>query len=75
MSERLVEDWNEDGGMYFCTTYTKPIIIEDGAWIGGGVIILPGVTIGGGSVIGAVSVVTKSIPANVVASGNPCKVI
>ena len=44
-------------------------------WIGGGVIILPGVTIGKGSVIGAGSVVTKSIPENSLAVGNPCKVI
>ena len=44
-------------------------------WIGGGSIVLAGVTIGRGSVIGAGSVVTKSIPANCVAVGNPCKVI
>ena len=44
-------------------------------WIGGGSIILAGITIGTGSVIGAGSVVTKSIPANCVAVGNPCKVI
>lgn len=44
-------------------------------WIGGGSIILAGITIGAGSVIGAGSIVTKSIPENCVAVGNPCKVI
>lgn len=52
-----------------------PIIIEDDVWIGANVTILPGITIGKGSVIGAGSVVTKNIPSNVVALGNPCKVI
>ena len=47
----------------------------DKVWIGGGVTILPGVTIGDNSVIGAGSVVTKDIPANVVAAGNPCRII
>ena len=51
-----------------------PITIEDDVWIGGNVTILPGVTIGKNSVIGAGSVVTKSIPANCLAYGNPCKV-
>ncbi|WP_426642547.1 hypothetical protein [Paenibacillus illinoisensis] len=44
-------------------------------WVGSGAIIVPGVTIGKGSVIGAGSVVTKDIPANVIAVGNPCKVL
>lgn len=51
------------------------MIIEDNCWIGGAVTICPGVTIGENSVIGAGSVVTKSIPPNSVAAGNPCKVI
>lgn len=55
--------------------YSFPVTIEDGAWIGAGVIILPGVRIGKNAVIGAGSVVTKDIPANVVAVGNPCKVL
>ncbi|MBQ9840394.1 MAG: sugar O-acetyltransferase [Erysipelotrichaceae bacterium] len=53
----------------------KPIIIEDNVWIGADVTILPGVTIGKGSVIGAKSLVTKDVPANVVAYGNPCRVV
>jgi acetyltransferase-like isoleucine patch superfamily enzyme len=55
--------------------FAKPITICDGVWIGGGVSIMPGVTIGENSVIGAGSVITKDIPPNVVAYGNPCKVI
>lgn len=53
----------------------KPIFIEDNVWIGGAVAVMKGVTIGKNSLIGYGSVVTKDIPANVVAAGNPCKVI
>jgi maltose O-acetyltransferase len=52
-----------------------PIQIGSNVWIGGGAIICPGVTIGDNTTIGAGSVVTKDIPANVVAVGNPCRVI
>lgn len=52
-----------------------PIVIEDNVWIGGDVTILPGVTIGEGSVIGAKSLVNKDIPAHVVAVGNPCRIL
>ncbi len=55
--------------------YAYPVTIGDNVWIGGGVSILPGVTIGSGSVIGAGSVVTHDIPPNVVACGNPCRVL
>lgn len=58
-----------------CLEYAYPITIGNNVWIGGGVQILPGVTIGDNSVIGAGSVVTKDIPANTVACGNPCRVI
>lgn len=75
LSDRLTPNWNPNSGEYFCRTYAYPITIGDGCWIGGGVIILPGVTIGNGTVIGAGSVVTKDIPANCVAVGNPCKKI
>jgi maltose O-acetyltransferase len=55
--------------------YSFPVKIENNCWIGAGAIICPGVTIGENSVIGAGSVVTKDIPANVIAVGNPCKVL
>ena len=75
LADRLTPNWNPESGEYFCRTYALPVKIGSGCWIGGGVIILPGVTIGDGSVIGAGSVVTKDIPANCVAVGNPCRVI
>lgn len=52
-----------------------PITVEDDVWIGGHVTVLPGVTIGRGSVVGAGSVVTRDVPPGVVAAGNPCRVI
>ncbi len=55
--------------------FAKPIIIGNNVWIGGGTIICPGVKIGDNTTIGAGSVVTKDIPNNVIAVGNPCKVI
>jgi maltose O-acetyltransferase len=54
---------------------SKPIVIGDNVWIGGGAIICPGVKIGDNVTIGAGSVVTKDLPDNVIAAGNPCKVI
>lgn len=53
----------------------RPITIGDGVWIGGHASLLPGITIGEGSVIGAGSVVNRDIPAGVVAVGNPCRVV
>lgn len=55
--------------------YTASVKIEDNSWIGGGVTICPGVTIGANSVIGAGSVVIHDVPANVIAVGNPCRVV
>lgn len=75
LSDRLTPNWDIESGEYFCRTYALPVSIGDGCWIGGGVIILPGVNIGDGTVIGAGSVVTKDIPDNCVAVGNPCRVI
>lgn len=55
--------------------YNMPVRIGKNCWIGAGVIIVPGVTVGDNSVIGAGSVVTRDIPPNVVAVGNPCRVL
>ena len=55
--------------------YNLPVRIGRNCWLGAGVIVMPGVTIGDNSVIGAGSVVTRDIPANVVAVGNPCRVL
>ena len=66
--------FKEDGTAYD-DEYAKPINIGDNCWIAANVVITGGVTIGEGCVIGAGSVVTRDIPANSLASGNPCKVI
>lgn len=58
-----------------CLEFATSIRIEDNVWIGGSSILLPGICIGENTVIGAGSVVTKSIPSNVVAVGNPCRII
>ncbi|MBR5615229.1 MAG: sugar O-acetyltransferase [Clostridia bacterium] len=55
--------------------YNKDVTIGENSWIGAGVIVVPGVRIGKNTVIGAGSVVTKDIPDNVVAVGNPCRVL
>ncbi len=55
--------------------YNKSIHIGNNCWIGAGALIMPGVTIGENTVIGAGSVVTKDIPANVIAVGNPCRIL
>ncbi|UKB81939.1 sugar O-acetyltransferase [Chryseobacterium sp. MEBOG06] len=55
--------------------YARPITVGDNVWLGGNVVVLPGVSIGKNSVVGAGSVVTKDIPDSVVAVGNPCRVV
>lgn len=55
--------------------YTHPVTIGDNVWIAAGALVLPGVTIGEGSVIGAGSVVTRDVPPYSLAVGNPCRVI
>jgi acetyltransferase-like isoleucine patch superfamily enzyme len=55
--------------------YSKPVIIEDNVWLGEFVSVLPGVTIGKGTIVGANSVVTKNLPSNVIAVGSPAKPI
>ena len=73
LAERYVQ--NPETGQLVRHTCALPIKIGNGCWPGGCVIVLPGVTIGDGSVIGAGSVVTKDIPENSLAVGNPCHVI
>ena len=74
-----IEIRNNDGHSIFengnLINPSSNIHIGNNVWIGGGAILLPGVTIGDNSTIGAGSVVTKSIPDNCIAAGNPCKVI
>lgn len=55
--------------------FSFPVTICDDVWIGSGAVILPGITIGKNSVIGAGSIVTKDVPENVVAAGNPCRIL
>ena len=55
--------------------YGKPVVIGSDVWVGGGAIVLPGVSVGSGAVIGAGSVVTRDVPAGVFAAGNPCRII
>ncbi len=53
----------------------RPVAIEENAWLGAGVIVCPGVTIGRDSIVGAGSVVIRDVPAGVVAAGNPCRIV
>ncbi len=73
-ADRFAEP-KEDGSFEFCKTQTAPVVIGENVWIGGGAIIMPGVTIGDNVVIGAGSVVTRDIPSNVIAYGSPCRVM
>lgn len=71
--ERL--SFGADGEFSFWKSQSSPVRIGRNVWIGGGSIILPGVTIGDGTTIGAGSVVTRSIPPRCIAYGNPCRVV
>ncbi|WP_252832463.1 DapH/DapD/GlmU-related protein [Helicobacter bizzozeronii] len=57
------------------TTFSKPIVLKDRAWIGINATICPGVTIGENSIVAAGAVVTKDVPANVIVGGSPAKII
>lgn len=73
--ERLSYNTDDNAAPSFWKTYSAPVTIGSNVWIGGGAIILAGVTIGDNTTIAAGSVVTKSIPSNCLAAGNPCRVI
>lgn len=75
MDWRLRRNYYDENGELATNESAAPIVVGDDVWIGGGAIILAGVTIGARSVIGAGSVVTRDIPADVFAAGNPCRVI
>lgn len=66
--------WADENGTLHITNFALPVTIGNNVWIGGGAILCPGVTIGDDCVIGAGSVVTRSLPAGVLAAGNPCTV-
>ena len=72
-SERKLMRNAEGEPTRFC--YAKPVTIGNNCWFGANVVVCPGVTIGDGCVIGAGAVVTRDIPANSFAAGNPCRVI
>ena len=72
-SERIIKNPEKGSASYL--TQSKAVSIGDNAWIGGNTVIMPGVNIGNNVTIGAASVVTKDIPDNVLALGNPCKII
>lgn len=70
-SNHAVDAWERANG----ACYARPVKIGNRVWVGAGVHINPGVTIGDNTIIGSGSVITKNIPANVIAAGVPCKVI
>ena len=67
--------FSEKTGAVTNLEYSAPVVIGDNCWLGGGVTVLPGVNIGPGCVVGAGSVVTRDIPADSLAAGNPCRVL
>jgi maltose O-acetyltransferase len=70
--DRVVPTSGSDAAPY--RTYARPITIGDQVWLGAGSIVLPGVTIGAGTTIGAASLVTEDVPPNCLAFGQPCRV-
>jgi maltose O-acetyltransferase len=73
-ADRIVAGWTPATGRSIYRTEASPIQIGNGVWIGGGTIVMPGVTIGDNAAIGAGSIVTRDIPSNVLAFGQPCRV-
>ena len=73
-ADRLVSPWTPRSNRARYRTQAKPIQIGSGVWVGGGTIVMPGVTIGDNVTIGAGSIVTQDIPSSVLAWGQPCRV-
>jgi maltose O-acetyltransferase len=73
-ADRVVAGWTRESNRSRYRTEAKPIQIGSGVWIGGGTIVMPGVTIGDNVTIGAGSIVTQDLPSNVLAFGQPCRV-
>ena len=73
-ADRIVAGWTPAMGRSIYRTSAAPIQIGSGVWIGGGTIVMPGVTIGDNVTIGAGSIVTQNLPSNVLAFGQPCRV-
>jgi len=71
--ERIRRDAESGGSTY--VTRALPVEVGDNAWLGGGALLMPGISIGENTTIGAGSVVTQSIPPHVFAAGNPCRVM
>ena len=74
-TERVVPASADDAATAPYRTHARPITIGDRVWLGAGSIVLPGVTIGAGTTIGAASLVTADIPPNCLAMGQPCRVV
>ena len=75
LEDRLNPNFTPENGQYFALTQALPITIEDGCWLGANVVVLPGVTIGRGSVVAAGAVVTKDVPPHTLVAGVPARVV
>jgi maltose O-acetyltransferase len=73
-ADRVIPGWTPAAGRSIYRTEARPIQIGSGVWVGGGTIVMPGVTIGDNAVVGAGSIVTRDVPPNVLAFGQPCRV-
>lgn len=73
--QKDLQDWRRNQDHDWSTTQTRPVRVDNGAWVGARAIILKGVTVGEGAVVAAGSVVTKDVPSYTIVAGNPAKVV